>query len=177
MTPKIDSIESDRLHLEIRRESHAAELFKPLCEKEIYRYMIRDVPESIRWLAEGFRQLETLVSSDGKEIYLGWIGRDKTSKAPVGIFEITISSDEAFIAYTILKEHWGQGYAAEATQAVIKYVGENYHIKRFVLEMDTRNRGSVRVAEKLDFDFVKVTDNACFLKNFVSHEFQFQKML
>lgn len=177
MKPKIDSLESKRLLMEIRKESHAAELYPHFCEKDLYHYTRRDVPPSADWLGSGFKSLETLISPDGKEFWLGWIGRDKSSQRPVGIFEISIVNDEAYIAYTVFKEFWGLGYAVEASQEMINFISSEYSIKRFIIEMDTRNRASTKVAEKLGFEFVKVINNACFLKSIVSHEFQFQKLV
>ncbi len=122
MKPKIDSMESERLLLEIRRGSHATELFELFCEKDLYNYMKRDVPPSIECLANGFKALEAGQSPDGKEIWLGWVGREKSTQKPVGVFEITIVIDEAFIAYTVFKEFWGVGYASEASKSMIEYV-------------------------------------------------------
>jgi ribosomal-protein-alanine N-acetyltransferase len=177
MKPKIDSLESERLLLEIRKESHATELYELFCEKDLYHYTRREVPPSSEWLANGFKSLETLTSPDGKEAWLGWVGREKSSHRPIGVFEMSIVKDEAFIAYTVFKDFWGNSYAVEASRGMIEFISKNYDIKRFVIEMDTRNRASTKVAEKLGFEFVKVINNACFLKNFVSHEFQFQKMI
>lgn len=175
MKPMIDSLESERLVLEVRKEHHAAELYQLFCEPDLYHYMIRDVPPSAQWLAAGFKQLESLASHDEKEICLGWVGREKNTGLPVGVFELTLNGKEAFIAYTVFKNYWGKGMAVEGAQTMINYVTTYYRPERFVIEMDTRNRASMKVAEKLGFEFVKVTNNATFLKNFVSHEFQFQK--
>jgi RimJ/RimL family protein N-acetyltransferase len=177
MKPKIDSLESERLVLEVRKEHHANELYELFCEKDLYHYMKRDIPPSAEWLRSGFKVLERLTSPDGKDLWLGWVARDKTTKSPVGVFEMTVIEDEAFIAYTIFKDYWGCGYAVEGAQAMMVYLSQNFALKRFVIEMDTRNRASTKVAEKLGFDFVKVINNATFLKNFVSHEFQFQKIV
>lgn len=176
MKPKIDSMESERLVLETRKESHASELYELFCEKDLYHFMKRDVPPSMEWLASGFKELERLTYPDGKELWLGWVGKEKQSQSPVGVFEITIADGEAFIAYTVFKNYWGSGYAVEASQALINYISKKFAVLRFVIEMDTRNRSSMKVAEKLGFDFVRVINNATFLKNFVSHEFQFQKV-
>jgi ribosomal-protein-alanine N-acetyltransferase len=177
MKPKFDSIESERLVLEMRKEHHASELYELFCEKDLFHYMKRDVPPSVEWLARGFKELESLTSPDGKEQWLGWVGKEKLWQKPVGVFELTISDGEAFVAYTVFKDYWGRGYAVEATKTLMGHAMQRYRIKRFVIEMDTRNRGSIKVAEKLGFDFVKVINNAAFVKNFVSHEFQFQKMV
>ena len=177
MKSEIDSIQSKRLVLENRKESHANELYEQLCEKDLYNYINPDIPQSKEWLASRFKKLESQSSPDGSEIWLAYIGRDKITQLSIGVFEITINNGEAFIAYTVFKKYWGKGYAKEATQAVIKFISIHYKIDRFVIEMDTRNRNSIKIAEKLGFDFVKVTNNVAFIKNFVSHEFQFQKII
>ena len=108
---------------------------------------------------------------------LGWIAKSKVTGKPVGAFEITVIKDEAYIAYTVFKPYWRQGYAVEGTAAMMNYITETYPLNRFVIEMDTRNRASTKVAEKLGFDFVSVKNNACFLKQMVSHEFLFHKVV
>jgi RimJ/RimL family protein N-acetyltransferase len=124
-----------------------------------------------------FKDLEGYTSPDGKEYWLGWVGREKLTRRPVGLFEMTIVNGEAYIAYTVFKEFWGQGFAVEASMTMMNYISKHYNPRRFVIEMDTRNYSSIKVAEKLGFDFVQVTNNVTFLKNFVSHEFQFQKII
>lgn len=177
MKPKTDCLKSERLVLEVRKGHHASELYDLFCEKELYKYIGRDIPPSQDWLEAGMKSAESLVSSDGKEIWLGWVAKEICSNCPVGLFEITIIDDEAFVAYTVFKPYWGLGYAVEGTQAMIDFIESNYMISRFVIEMDTRNRASVKVAEKLEFDFVRLKNNAAFVKSYVSHEFQFQKLL
>jgi len=98
---KIDSLESGRLLLEVRKESHAPELYELFCEKDLYHYMKRDIPVSEEWLAAGFKELERLTSPDGKEFWLGQVARDKSSQKPIGVFELTIVGGDAFLAYTI----------------------------------------------------------------------------
>jgi ribosomal-protein-alanine N-acetyltransferase len=176
MKAKIDKIVSERLLLEVREEYHAAELYDLLCDQDLYHYIKRDIPLSLDRLAAGFKELERQTSPDGNELWLGWVAKDKASQSPVGVFEITIVEGDAFIAYTVFKKFWGKGFAVEASQAMICYINENFGPKRFIIEMDTRNRASSKVAEKLGFDFVKVINNAAFIKKFVSHEFQFQKL-
>lgn len=44
MKLKIDSLESEQLLLETRKESHAPELYELFCEKDLYHYMKRDIP-------------------------------------------------------------------------------------------------------------------------------------
>ena len=172
---KIEDIATSRLVLEVRREVHAAEVYEACCDESLYTYISMNIPESLDWLANSMKTLERQTSPDGSELWFGWVGKDMLSKKPVGIFGITIVGEEAFVSYIVFQEFWGCGMAVEACDAIIKYIKIAFNPKRFVIEMDTRNRSSVKVAEKLGFEFVKVTDNAAMIKGKVSHEFQFQK--
>lgn len=177
MLPKIDLLRSKRLLLEVRKVRHAAETYDLFCEKDLYHYISREIPASLDWLTNGFKIAESLTSEDKKQIWLGWVAKDIKTSDPVGLFEMTIENGAAFIGYTIFKNHWGFEFAVEGVESMIEFVLGNYNISRFIIEMDTRNRASVKVAEKLGFDFVKVKNNAAFLKGLVSHEFQFQKLV
>lgn len=169
MLKTFGSFESERLLLLPRKSSHAYMLFDYFCEPDLYHYMTRTVPPTAKYLAEGFAKLE-----NSKE-YLGWVLQDKLTEDYVGLVEMSLIENDGFIAYTIFKPHWGKGYAVEAVKAMMLHTQEHYSPSRFVIEMDTRNRASTKVAEKLGFHFVSTKNNACFLKNMVSHEFRFEK--
>src|SRR5690554_165054 len=100
MKPKTDCLKSERLLLEVRKGHHAKELYDLFCEKDLYHYIKRDVPPSVEWLEQGMKMAESLVSCDGQEIWLGWVAKDKENKYPIGLFEMTIIDEEAYVAYT-----------------------------------------------------------------------------
>lgn len=179
MTSLFDPFGSERLLFELRKPEHAPELFELFCDKDLYEFICRDIPPSVEWLAEGFNRKEDCASPDGKEIWFGWVTKNKKTGDYVGLFEASIIKEtkEVYLAYTVFKKYWRQGFCVEAINAIIEHTKKHFSVTRFVIEMDTRNRASVKVAEKLGFDFVKVKNNACFLKNLVSHEFQFQKLI
>jgi [ribosomal protein S5]-alanine N-acetyltransferase len=58
---------------------------------------------------------------------------------------------QADIGYRINKNYWGQGFAPEAGQAMIKLAFEYMNLTRIQLRCFADNHGSVRVAEKLGF--------------------------
>jgi ribosomal-protein-alanine N-acetyltransferase len=58
---------------------------------------------------------------------------------------------QADIGYRINKNYWGQGFAPEAGQAVIKAAFELMDLTRLQIRCFTKNHGSVRVAQKLGF--------------------------
>ena len=60
------------------------------------------------------------------------------------------------LGYALLPEFCGQGYAVEASAAVLADARERLGLKRIVAIVDPRNGGSIRVLEKLDFRFEKM---------------------
>ncbi len=58
---------------------------------------------------------------------------------------------QADIGYRINKSYWGQGFAPEAGQALIKIAFEYMGLTRIQLRCFADNLGSVRVAQKLGF--------------------------
>jgi len=55
------------------------------------------------------------------------------------------------LGYILDKDHWGQGYVAEAVAAAVDHGFATLRLHRIWLEIDPRNQGSVRVAEKVGF--------------------------
>jgi ribosomal-protein-alanine N-acetyltransferase len=58
---------------------------------------------------------------------------------------------QADIGYRINKDYWGQGFAPEAGQAIVKAAFELLELSRLQIRCFTKNPGSVRVAQKLGF--------------------------
>ncbi len=58
---------------------------------------------------------------------------------------------QADIGYRISKNYWGQGYAPEAGQAMVKAAFEAMGLTRLQIRCFTNNEGSVKVARKLGF--------------------------
>lgn len=58
---------------------------------------------------------------------------------------------QADIGYRINKNYWGQGFAPEAGQAMIKAAFEEINLTRLQIRCFSNNTGSVRVAQKLGF--------------------------
>jgi ribosomal-protein-alanine N-acetyltransferase len=59
---------------------------------------------------------------------------------------------QADIGYRINKDYWGQGFAPEAGQALVKLAFEYMDLTRIQLRCFADNHGSVRVAQKLGFN-------------------------
>lgn len=78
-------------------------------------------------------------SSDGT--FLGWCGLSRWNP----------EYRSASLGYCLEESAWGQGYATEATGALLQWAFDTLDLNRVQAETDTRNLASMRVLEKLGF--------------------------
>jgi RimJ/RimL family protein N-acetyltransferase len=97
---------------------------------------------SARFPGLGFWALEDRASGD----FLGWVGLRPERGA---------SAEEPELGYRLRKSAWGQGYAAEASQAVIDHAFRAVGVRRVVAFTMTVNTASRRVMEKVGMRFVR----------------------
>ena len=55
------------------------------------------------------------------------------------------------LGYALARDHWGQGYAAEALEALLGHAFYELDINRIEADIDPRNDASARLLEKLGF--------------------------
>ena len=79
------------------------------------------------------------------------IANAKTDE-PVGLINLQFRSDHvASIAYSVFPDQRGQGIAGRSVQLVARWAMEELEVKQLLLEIDSANRSSIRVAEKCGF--------------------------
>jgi len=79
----------------------------------------------------------------------------KEEGGPIGICGL-VKRDflaDVDIGFALLPGFWGQGYAYEAASAVMEYAKEALGLKRLVAITNPENHSSVRLLEKLGFQF------------------------
>jgi ribosomal-protein-alanine N-acetyltransferase len=84
---------------------------------------------------------------------LTWLMELKSTHKVIGeivLYDFRLKK-QADIGYRINQNYWGHGFAPEAGQAVVKAAFELLQLNRLQIRCFTKNSGSVRVAEKLDF--------------------------
>jgi len=78
-----------------------------------------------------------------------WIRLAETSDAnPI--------TEEVELGYAFGKAHWGQGYATEACQTIVRYTFEELDLKRFINLVRRVNSASIALMKRLGF---RVEDN------------------
>jgi RimJ/RimL family protein N-acetyltransferase/ketosteroid isomerase-like protein len=90
----------------------------------------------------------------------------REGSAPIGRVGLHYLSPDGTwaVGYWIHPDHWGRGYAPEASRAAIEFAFRELGATRIILPHATWNDASRRVAEKLGFRLVRETPCG-FLKN------------
>lgn len=174
---ELPTLETARLSISALKPEDADELFEPFSDPELYRFISCEAPESRESLRAKFEKICMGKSPDGKQTWLNWNAKNKSSGKCSGFYEVTIEGAVAFLAYYTFKPFQGLGYAKEGISEIIKFIRSHFELEKLILEIDTRNRASVNLAESLGFQWVETVNNACNLKGFQSHEFRFEKPL
>lgn len=168
-------LETPRLVLEPLVPSHAACVFEDLLDPELYRFIPREPPASLAALESRFRALSARASPDGREAWLNWVGRVRSSGACVGMFEATVHADRrAHLAYSVFPPHWRRGYAKEGCRRVIESLFADWNVEVVAAEIDTRNLASIRLVESLGFRRASFKPGADFFKGATSDEYRYE---
>lgn len=75
-----------------------------------------------------------------------------------GLEPVDFSGPEIELAYQLGKDHWGMGYATEVASACAAYGFDELGIDRYVALTYSENMPSIRVLEKIGFEFLHESD-------------------
>jgi len=69
--------------------------------------------------------------------------------------------DEVDLGYRFMKEYWGKGIATESARACVKLGFESLGLNKMIAMVLPENKGSIRVLEKINFQYEKeiIEDN------------------
>jgi RimJ/RimL family protein N-acetyltransferase len=142
-----------RLRLEPLVAAHADALYPILADPRQLEFLDDPGPSSLEALRVGYRKLESRRSGDGTEWWLNWalvplVG----SSSAIGFVQATVKPDQrAWVAYEVGSAWWGQGYATEATRAMVEHLIAHYRVTTLMASIDARNARSRRLVERLGF--------------------------
>ncbi|WP_374348813.1 GNAT family N-acetyltransferase [Chitinimonas sp.] len=164
---------TERLTLEPITEAHAAQLFAGLSNPNLYQFIPQEPPASVEALAARYKRLESRSSPSGDEWWLNWAVR-LTDGEYVGYVQATVDEDNAAIlGWTMFTAHQRRGYATEALRRLCTHLEGPFMAEEFKAFVDTRNKASVGLVEKLGFKLVKTIPNADNFKGSKSDEYQY----
>lgn len=155
-TPYKIILETKRLILRRQVPSDLDDLWALYCDPEITKY----IPDAPRSREEAREELEWHMHGHPRHPDLGlWATIHKETGKFIGrcgLLPWTIDGQsEVEVAYTIARDHSGQGLATEAAQGILHYGFENLHLSRLICLIDEENIASQRVAEKIGMTFEK----------------------
>lgn len=147
--PVPESLDTPRLRLRRCRAGDADAFVAFMSDAEATRYLLftdeQKTPDAARAMIEA-----VIASYDSSE--------------PIFVLAIALRDDDRYIGscglsptedggvecyYTIAREHWGNGYAAEATAALLRYAFDVLGLDEVVANMSVENPASARVAQKV----------------------------
>jgi RimJ/RimL family protein N-acetyltransferase len=148
---RLPTIDANRISLRWISNQDVDALYDIFSDPEVMRYWStpplpdRDAAvDLMNEIQEGFRQ-QTL---------LKWGIARRTDDALIGtttLYNLDFSNRRAEMGYALGREHWGQGYMAEALQALLAYCFEVLDLRRIEADVDPRNAPSIQTLERLGF--------------------------
>ena len=149
----VPALESDRLRLRPFTLQDEAEVFALACDPEVARFVRF---EAHRTPAETRQFLELVQQhySRGDPFALAIVRRaDERLIGSCGFVSLDGERRSAEIGYWLGKPYWGQGYAAEAARALVRFAFEQMGLERVEAKCFPDNRAGQRVIEKLGMKF------------------------
>ena len=102
------------------------------------------------WSLERTKQwIDDAIAMSQSEGFCLWALIDKETSALIGFCGFRPASDGVEIGWRLAKQFWGQGLATEAACTVLKYGLEQHGFSRVFANVQSSNRASIRVCEKL----------------------------
>ena len=149
-------LETDRLLLREFVMDDVAVFFRLISDPDVTRYT-GDGGKSLEEARTGIQ--ERLFRDYEIHGYGRWAVVDKLTGKVIGFAGLKYLDDvgEVDLGYRFFKEHWGRGLATEASKAVLEYGVETLQLPRIIGIADIENKASIRVLEKIGFQFEKVT--------------------
>lgn len=149
-------LETPRLLLRHQIPSDLDDLWALYCDPQITQY----IPDAPRTRDEAREELEWHEHGHPRNPSLGlWATIHKQTGQFIGrcgLLPWQIDGrDEVEVAYTIVRDFWGQGLASEAAQAIRTYAFEFLQLSRLVCLIDPENIASQKVAKKMGMRFEK----------------------
>jgi RimJ/RimL family protein N-acetyltransferase len=139
-------LSTDRLVLEPLRLSHADEMVRVLGDTSLYEFT-GGRPPSRDELADRYRRQ---VEGSGRhgERWFNWIVRRHDTAEAVGYVQAIVTGGRADLAWLIGVDHQRTGFAYEASEAMVVYLG-GIGVLHFSAHIAVDHIGSARVAERL----------------------------
>lgn len=144
-----ESLETNRLRIRPFTLEDAQDIFEIAGNPKVNQYMMYSQYKNLEEVKEWIGKVE------GKSRKL--VFEKKNCGKVIGIGSIKFKNNrQAYeLEYSINNKFWNQGYATEASKALIKWANQNMGARKFFASHASGNLASARVLEKCGFSFLK----------------------
>lgn len=147
-------LETDRLTLRRLEPGDLDALFALYSDPETRRYF----PDGTRTHEETKEELEWFLNGHPRHPELGlWATVERSTGAFLGrcgLLPWTIDDrEEVELAFLIDKSRWGEGFATEAADGIVRYATDTLRLTRLICLITPGNDASVAVARKIGMSF------------------------
>ena len=144
-------IESERLLVRVVAESDLPALLEVNASDEVTALL-----PYARWesMADAEAWLQRMKGIQGTGLALQFVVVSKSTESAIGtclLFRFEEASARAELGYVLGRAHWGRGLMQEALGALIGCAFGSMGLRRLEAEVDTRNRSSARLLQRLGF--------------------------
>ncbi|WP_163351668.1 GNAT family N-acetyltransferase [Desulfovibrio sp. JC010] len=150
-------IETQRLILRPLKQSDAGFLSGMMKDPDVYRYILKQEPWSEGKIDSLLQKQEELFCQQGYCLFGVEMkgGGGLTGYCGVQPLEDFAQSlhGKVGISWVFQKDYWGAGLATESASAFVDYAYRETELKNIKALIHPANRGSMRVASKLGFEF------------------------
>jgi RimJ/RimL family protein N-acetyltransferase len=145
------SLKTARLILRPFQEADLAAFAAYRSDPEVARYQSWEVPYSLAQVKIYFEELRQALPGTPGEWYAFAIERQSNSGIIGDCAFQVLASDplQAQIGYTLAREHWKQGFAAEAVRGLLDYLFEEFNLHRITANCDAENTASFGLLERV----------------------------
>jgi len=169
----IRTFETERLRLRPLRYDDAEHIYQLGRNPIVMRHITGGKTQT---RDESRRDLERRIQISGRE-YGYWIVETREQQIFLGWLALKqlAGTNDIEIGYRFLQEHWGKGYATEASHRLLRYAFQDLGLRRVVSVAKEENLASTRVMTKLGMQLDHVGyyyDTRCVFYQIYREDFQ-----
>lgn len=154
-----EAIHTQRLILRQSLHSDAQAVFERCNLPEVARYQDWEMPYTLERAEQRMAKLAAMNGPvDGEGWNLTVVDAAETGRILGSLaVEVTWGGRSALVGYTFHPDYWGRGYATEATEAIIRYLFNDFGVSRIESSAHPDNPPSHRVMEACGLIFEGLT--------------------
>jgi len=149
--PSFPRLQGKRVCLRAPTPDDADAVFALFADPEVMRYWSRP-PMTTRAEAEGL--IGEILDGFSQRTILNWMVTSRQDGALIGtcaLFRVDVRHRRAEIGYSLRRDHWGRGLAADAVSLMLDWSFRTLGLHRIEADIDPRNDGSRKLLARLGF--------------------------